>query len=132
MLFPQWSNMFETGDPGVTHLPVEVRYPFLDLRIVHYLLAIPAFPWTYKKRLLRESMKKNLPEALRIRPKTPLSADPVAAKILDQGKEWIKKTSLSARVREFVTAPKSGAFCDTIDVEKFRAYCLDMWLKTVE
>lgn len=132
MLFPQWTNMFETGDPGVTHLAVEVRYPFLDLRIVRYLLAIPAFPWTYKKRLLRESMKESLPGYLRFRPKTPLSADPIGAKILDQGKRWIKKNPLSARVREFVTLPGPGAFCDTIDVEKFRAYCLDMWLKTVE
>jgi asparagine synthase (glutamine-hydrolysing) len=132
MLFPHWTYLFESGDPGVTHFPVEVRYPFLDLRIVHYLLAIPAFPWAYKKRLLRESMKKSLPEDLRIRPKTPLSVDPVLAKIRDQGKQWISKTPLSARVRQFVSPSRSESFCDTIDVGKFRAYCLDMWLKTVE
>jgi len=42
--------MFEKNDPGVTHAPVEVRYPFVDLRLMEYLLAIPAFPWAYKKR----------------------------------------------------------------------------------
>ncbi len=35
---------FETNDPGLTRLPIEVRYPFLDLRIVEYLLATPPVP----------------------------------------------------------------------------------------
>ena len=42
--------MFEQESPGVTHSPVETCYPFLDLRIVNYLLAIPPFPWFFQKR----------------------------------------------------------------------------------
>jgi len=130
MLLPQWTNFFESQDPGVTHCAVEVRYPFLDLRIVEYLLAIPAFPWTYKKKLLRESMINKMPERLRLRPKTPLSADPVATKIRDRGKEWIKNKPLSERVCDFVV-PSMLDSCVRIEVEQFRPYCLDLWLRSL-
>jgi asparagine synthase (glutamine-hydrolysing) len=128
MLFPQWTNLLESQDPGVTHCAVEVRYPFLDLRMVEYLLGIPAFPWTYKKKLLRQAMIGKMPERLRLRPKTPLSADPIAAKIADGGKQWIKNKPLSQRVCEFVVPSMLDDFCVTIDVERFRPYCLDLWL----
>jgi len=130
MLLPQWTNFFESQDPGVTHCAVEVRYPFLDLRIVEYLLAIPAFPWTYKKKLLRESMINKMPERLRLRPKTPLSADPVATKIRDRGKEWIKNKPLSERVCDFVVPSRLDS-CVRIEVEQFRPYCLDLWLRSL-
>ena len=131
MLLPQWTNFFESQDPGVTHCAVEVRYPFLDLRIVEYLLAIPAFPWTYKKKLLRESMITKMPERLRLRPKTPLSADPIAAKIRDCGMQWIKNKPLSEQVCDFVAPSMLDGFHVTIDVEEFRPYCLDLWLHGV-
>ena len=70
---PQWAYLFEHEAPGVTRRPVEVRYPFLDLRIVEYLLALPPFPWFFEKTLLREAMVGCLPERVRRRPKTPLS-----------------------------------------------------------
>ena len=58
---PQWTHMFEQEDAGVTHYPVETRYPFLDLRIVNYLLALPPFPWFFEKMLLREAMEGRIP-----------------------------------------------------------------------
>jgi asparagine synthase (glutamine-hydrolysing) len=131
MLLPEWTNLFESQDPGVTHCTVEVRYPFLDLRMVEYLLAIPAFPWTYKKKLLREAMINKIPERLRLRPKTPLSADPIAAKIRDRGMQWIKNKPLSEQVCDFVAPSMLDGFHVTIDVEEFRPYCLDLWLHGV-
>ncbi len=80
---PNWAYMFEHENPGVTRFPVEVRHPFLDLRVVNYLLALPPFPWLYEKSLLREAMAGRLPETVRRRPKTPLAGDPV--------REWIKR-----------------------------------------
>src|SRR4029077_9736515 len=74
---PQWAYLFEHENPGVTRRPVEVRYPFLDLRIVEYLLALPPFPWFFEKALLREAMIGCLPESVRRRPKTPLAGDPL-------------------------------------------------------
>ena len=132
MLLPQWTNFFELQDPGVTHYAVAVRYPFLDLRMVEYLLAIPAFPWTYKKKLLREAMINKMPERLRLRPKTPLSADPSAVKIRERGMQWIKSKPLSERVCGFVAPSMLDGFHVTIDVEQFRPYCLDLWLQGVQ
>jgi asparagine synthase (glutamine-hydrolysing) len=132
MLLPQWTNFLESQDPGVTHCAVEVRYPFLDLRIVEYLLAIPAFPWTYKKKLLREAMINKMPERLRLRPKTPLSADPIAVKIRDSGMQWIKNKPLSERICDLVVPSMLDGFHVTIDAERFRPYCLDLWLQSVQ
>ncbi len=71
--------MFERENPGLTRFPVEVRYPFLDLRIVNFLLALPPFPLFYEKRLLREAVVGRLPESIRTRRKSPLAGDPFIA-----------------------------------------------------
>ncbi|MDV3348238.1 asparagine synthase-related protein [Leptothoe sp. LEGE 181152] len=64
-----WSNLFEMHDPGMTGLPVKPLYPFFDLRLVEFLMAIPPIPWLVDKRLLREMMYGKLPEAIRTRKK---------------------------------------------------------------
>ena len=74
---PHWANMFEQESPGVTRCLVETRYPFLDLRVVNYLLALPPFPFCFEKSLLRNAMAGRLPESCRLRPKTAPSFDPL-------------------------------------------------------
>jgi asparagine synthase (glutamine-hydrolysing) len=69
---PQWANIFEQENPGTTHYPVEVRYPFLDLRIVNYLLALPPFPFLFEKRLLRDAMAGRLAVGSGVRPRSSL------------------------------------------------------------
>ena len=71
-------RMFDQENPGLTRCPVEVRYPFLDLRIVNFLLAIPPFPVIFDKTLLRHAVAGRLPESVRTRPKTPLAGESVA------------------------------------------------------
>ena len=73
-----WPYLFESCDPGVTGFTLEMRYPFFDLRLVNYLLAIPPVPWCIHKELLRVAGKGILPELVRLRPKSPLAADPVS------------------------------------------------------
>jgi asparagine synthase (glutamine-hydrolysing) len=131
MLSPQWTGVFESDDPGVTPYPVEVRYPFLDLRIVRYLLAIPVFPWAYKKRLVRDSMFKKLPEKLRLRAKTPLSADPVRTKIRHRGMDSITNVPLSPQAAEFVNPTRLANSYGRMGGEEIRAYCLDKWLRGI-
>ncbi len=69
--------MFEQENPGVTRCPVEVRHPFLDLRVVNFLLALPPFPLFFEKQLLREAVAGRLPESVRTRRKTPLAGSPL-------------------------------------------------------
>lgn len=132
MLGAQWSSFFESDDPGITGYPVEVRYPFLDLRIVDYLLAIPVFPWAYKKQLLRNSMVDKLPDASRLRPKTPVLVDPVIAKIRQNGIKCLDDIRLSLRTAEFVNAENLPESRITMTSEEIRAYILYRWLRTIK
>lgn len=73
---PVWSALFAGYDAGVTRLPLEVRHPLTDVRLVNFLLGVPVIPWLLGKYILRETMRGVLPESVRKRPKTPLSGDP--------------------------------------------------------
>lgn len=89
MVDPMWGVLFDIYDPGVTRIPVEVRHPFFDLRVVNFLLALPALPWCSDKELLRESAKGVLPDAVRLRRKSPLRADPLIALLERQESSWV-------------------------------------------
>lgn len=54
---------------------LEVRYPFFDLRLINYVLAIPPIPWCFNKHIQRASFNKILPDIIVNRPKTPLQGD---------------------------------------------------------
>ena len=86
---PFWPNLFEGYDPGVTGIPVEVRHPFFDLRLVNFLLALPALPWCSDKELLREAARGVLPDAVRLRRKSPLPADPLVALLQRAESAWV-------------------------------------------
>ena len=81
MIAPFWASVFENYDPGVTLVPVETRHPFFDVRLVRYLLRLPALPWCADKELLRVAMRDILPEQVRLRRKSPMAADPVVAAV---------------------------------------------------
>src|SRR2546426_10883161 len=72
-----WTSVFESQDPGVTRVPVEVQRPYFDLRLVRFLLRLPPVPWCADKELLRVAMQGVLPEQVRCRPKSPLAGEPV-------------------------------------------------------
>ncbi|MGA9378217.1 MAG: asparagine synthase C-terminal domain-containing protein, partial [Phormidium sp.] len=84
-----WPYLFESCDPGVNGFPLEVRYPFFDLRLVNYLLAIPPVPWCLHKELLRVAGEGILPESVRLRPKSPLAGDPVSKLLQQPSLPWV-------------------------------------------
>ena len=130
---PHWSAVFDQENPGLTRCPVEVRHPFLDLRIVNFLLALPPFPLFLEKRLLREAAVGRLPECVRTRPKTPLAGDPLLVHLrriqspsMDQI-EWnsemdsyVDKLALTTSQRD--THPEQVQ-------ASFRPLCLNFWLR---
>jgi asparagine synthase (glutamine-hydrolysing) len=63
---------------GSLKLPVVLRYPFYDIRLVEYALGLPNF-MVAEKCVMREAMRGRLPEAVRQRPKTHLQGDLVRA-----------------------------------------------------
>lgn len=84
-----WPALFESYDSGVTRIPVEVRHPFFDLRLLGFLLALPAVPWCSDKELLREAARGVLPDAVRLRRKSPLIADPLIALLQRPESAWV-------------------------------------------
>jgi asparagine synthase (glutamine-hydrolysing) len=71
-----WTNVFESFDPGATGLPLRVTHPFFDLRVIRFVLGLPPHPWCVEKTLLRVAMRGRLPDAVLVRPKSPLAAYP--------------------------------------------------------
>jgi len=77
---PAWSRGLECQDPGVTGILVEQTHPFLDVRLVTYLLALSPIPWFVNKLILRVAMRPYLPRDILKRPKTPLTKDPLSVR----------------------------------------------------
>ena len=129
---PQWTRMFEQENAGVTHCLAETRYPFLDLRIVNYLLAIPPFPWFFRKTLLREAMSGRLPERVRMRPKTALQGFPVIAQLRRTGVERLKHISLSRELDRYIERSALAPPNARMSIEEvnagLRPYSLNVWL----
>jgi asparagine synthase (glutamine-hydrolysing) len=76
---PAWPSVLEQEDANFTGQPVEVRYPFFDLRVAEFLLGLPPLPWCVNKHLAREAMTNLVPDAVRRRRKSPLSDDILGA-----------------------------------------------------
>ncbi len=62
-------ELFRLYDAEGTQAPVEVRFPFMDLRLLRFFLMVPPIPWAHSKYLLRRAMKGKLPTAVLRRPK---------------------------------------------------------------
>ena len=137
----QWTNIFENEDPGVTHCPVEIRYPFLDLRLVDFLLALPPFPWFFQKNLLRQAMIGLLPEAERLRPKTPLPGDPLLAILQKQNASaMLDDISWAEGIDRYVNRSAISILKNDLLAGKssdrrglaLRPLCLNFWLRSME
>jgi asparagine synthase (glutamine-hydrolysing) len=73
---PLWQSLFEGLEPSYTANALEARHPYTDVRMLSFLLSVPATPWCRSKYLLRQGLRNILPEPVRSRPKTPLSQHP--------------------------------------------------------
>lgn len=135
MVDPCWPNLFEGYDPGVTGVPVEVRHPFFDLRVVSFLLALPALPWCSDKELLREAARGILPDAVRLRRKSPLPADPLVAFLQQKDSVWVDS---------FEAVPELGRYVERRRIPKvfkekdawtawihLRPLSLNFWLRSL-
>jgi asparagine synthase (glutamine-hydrolysing) len=131
---PHWSAMFERENPGVTRCPVEVRHPFLDLRVVNFLLALPPFPLFFEKQLLREVVAGRLPENVRTRRKTPLASGPLLTHLRQTQPGWMGKMAWDAQMDSYVNRTTHAAFQNETNSEHahsdVRPLCLNFWLQS--
>jgi len=132
---PYWAYILEEGDAAWTGVPLERRAPFLDLRLVRFLLRVPPVPGCMEKQLVREAMRGVLPDEVVFRKKTPLRREPF--EVFTKERDWRPRVPQpTERLREFVDWDKvnatlqnglgSSLWADT------RPISLDHWLKGVE
>lgn len=106
---PWWPSTFESYDPGATARPVEMRYPFFDLRVASVALGLPSFPFCVNKQVLRRAMQGRLPNDVVRRPKTPLAVLPEA---------FHSKWSFASAVQTLASAPDVERY---VNIQKFEA-----------
>ncbi len=151
LYLPQWTRMFELEHPSVTGSPIEVRYPFLDLRVVEYLLAIPPFPWFLEKTLLRQAMADRVLDTVRLRPKTPFAGDPLLIRlqrfgssgvnVLTQGaakevaSQLPQPSPTGAEAARYINSSLLSPLHAKMSVEQVnqmaRPFCFNFWLQSV-
>ena len=66
----------ERSDWVCAEMAAVFLHPLFDLRLVRFLVSVPALPWCRDKHLVRVAMRGILPEAVVERPKAPLAGLP--------------------------------------------------------
>jgi asparagine synthase (glutamine-hydrolysing) len=68
-----WQPFLESLDAGVHGVPIDVRLPFLDRRLIELALALPPMPFLQRKHVLREAARGLVPDVARCAPKQGLA-----------------------------------------------------------
>jgi len=124
---PRWQAMFEGFDPGVTKTSFEVRHPFVDTRMLRFLLAVPPLPWCRSKYLLRKSMAGRLPQSVLRRRKKSVDMRPVRKFIASLCAAPFRPTE---EIRAFVDLERLSHPRATHDIESIlRLRSLNHWLQ---
>ncbi|MFL5542909.1 MAG: asparagine synthase-related protein, partial [Longimicrobiaceae bacterium] len=104
-----WPALFAAHDPGATGMPLELRHPFFDLRLIRFLLSVPPAQWYNDKGLLAMAMRGRLPGAVLRRPKSPLPVDPLEARRRAHGDAWLGGRTLGPEVEPYIDPAKVPA-----------------------
>ena len=129
---PIWTGLFEGYDPSSTRLNLEVRHPFIDVRLVEFLSAIPVHPWRVNKHILRLAMKDKLPAAVLNRPKTPLAGSPALQMAHRASVRCLERFEVSPQLRAFVNLNRRRSLADEETSDglwaNLRIFALNYWL----
>lgn len=132
LFLSQWDFLFRMENAGTTRQPVEVRYPFLDIRLVNFLLALPSMPWFFRKYLLRETMRGRLPEAIRLRPKTPFPFYPLLAALKRGEASPLLKMQPAHQLKHYINENPAPSLRPDMNAEeaelKINPASLNFWL----
>jgi asparagine synthase (glutamine-hydrolysing) len=127
-----WAPLFEGYDRAATKLDLDVRHPLTDLRLVEYLLAIPAVPWCVNKHILRLAMKDRLPATVVNRPKTPLAGNPALQLARHASVRWLDSFEVNPQLRDFVNLDLRRSIADEQTPDglwaSLRVFALNYWL----
>jgi asparagine synthase (glutamine-hydrolysing) len=131
-----WAGVLEDEDAAWLGVPLERRSPFLDRRVIEFLLRVPPIPWCAEKELLRQAMKGLLPEDVRTRRKTPLFQSPFALQVQRLNWSPLPLPKAHPLVAELVDWSKLDATLRTVSGSQLwddlRPVSLNHWVKGVE
>jgi len=128
---PAWQELFSILEAERTRSPLEVRHPFLDLRLLRYMLAVPAVPWCRSKYLMRRAMRERLPTLVLRRPKTPVVQDLWGQRVKEAGLPPLVASPMLAfyvNSAKIQLTPTEGTDSFWVD---FRMRSLNYWLRNV-
>jgi asparagine synthase (glutamine-hydrolysing) len=135
MADPVWSLFFDFDFAEALRVGATSRMPLFDLTLVESLLAMPAVPWFGNKELFRAAALGSLPEKVRLRAKTPLVGDPVAARLerdVEIFSVWLEEPAVGQilDVRVIRRGVQLGAEAGAAAVEQFdpRPLAVAAWI----
>ena len=124
---PIWTAIFAGFDVEETLAPLVWRHPFLDLRVLTFMLSVPPVPWAREKLLLREAMQGRLPAEVLARKKVGFADSSLPQPIRTHGLPALSRTGGLENyvdVAALPTALPSGRDLDRI----VAVHALDHWL----
>ena len=128
--------LMEGQDATFSGRPVEARAPFLDRRLIRFLLRLPPIPWFMDKDLLRRAQQGVLPERIRLRPKMPLQYDPLQLHMA--ARKWcpVPPKCLPSALQGIVDWPQLNSVLTTAPGNELYVHLgpvlLALWLNAVE
>ena len=118
--------------PASTKLDLEVRHPFLDLRLVEFLLAIPAAPWCVNKHILRSRDERSTTTRHTQSSKNRLAGDPALQLVRRASVRWLDSFEVSPQLRAFVNLNRRRSIADEQTPDglwaSLRVFALNYWL----
>jgi asparagine synthase (glutamine-hydrolysing) len=106
----------------------ELRHPFLDVRLLQYMLALPAMPWCRNKLIIRRAMKARLPAAVLKRKKSTVRISPDLVRVASSGLPRLRPApALSGYVNAGKVPPVAGSVVELRAV--LRPLGLNYWLQ---
>ena len=126
---PLWPAFLEALDAQYAAAGIDWRHPYLDLRLLEFMLHTPPIPWARRKRLIRQAMIGRLPPSILARDKTPLHHD-LSTELLRRDMPPMPRAG--AKVEAFVAIeklPESAASAEDSNA-LLRVAILDHWLNS--
>ncbi|MDI1266248.1 MAG: asparagine synthase-related protein [bacterium] len=124
---PIWPAVFANYEFEESLAPFVLRHPFLDLRVLEFMLSVPTVPWARNKLLLREAMRGRLPDELLARKKATLPSAALTSPLRIHGLPPLLRNSCLDRyidVRAVPVVGSSGRHWQQV----VAVHALDYWL----
>lgn len=127
---PDWSTDSLMADAGFV-MP-EARDPYLDTRLLEFILSLPPLPWLFSKHLLRSAMQGKLPAQVLDRSKTGMG-DMLSLLVKQSDAEWIDNWTPVPELNQYVERHKVPKLLNGIKnsnaVVSIRPLILNKWLE---